>query len=156
MMRARWMAFALLFSPLFAHAAEPSLSVSGLVSHPLHLTMAELRAFPASHVTATQASGRGPVKLDCSGTSISALLDKAVLDVGKANNAKLGHSLLITADDGYAVALSLGELDPDYGNAGAIIATDCAGQALDTPRLVVPSDKHGGRAVKGVVSITVK
>lgn len=155
-MRARLTVFAFLVVPLTAHAADPSLSLTGLVSHPLHLTMADLKNFPATRVAVSQASGRGPVKLDCTGASISALLDKAVPDVGKANNAKLGHSLLITADDGYAVALSLGELDPDYGNASAVIATACDGKDLDAPRLVVSSDKHAGRAVKGVVSIKVE
>ena len=139
-----------------AQAADPSLSVSGLVVRPLHLTLADLKSFPVIHVSATQASGKGPVVLDCSGAALTALLDKATLNVGKANNANLAHSVLITADDGYAVALSLGEIDPDYGNAGPIIATDCSGKPLDAPRLVMPNDKHGGRAVKGVVSIAVK
>jgi hypothetical protein len=139
-----------------AMAAEPGLSLTGLVSHPLHLPLADLKNFAATHVSATQASGRGPVVLDCTGPSVNALLDKAALNLGKANNAKLGHSVLFTADDGYAVALSLGELDPDYGNEQAIIATDCGGKPLDAPRLVVPGDKHGGRAVKGVVSMEVK
>jgi DMSO/TMAO reductase YedYZ molybdopterin-dependent catalytic subunit len=151
-----WAAIALLTSVAAVQAADPSLSVSGLVVRPLHLTLADLKSFPVIHVSATQASGKGPVVLDCSGAALTALLDKAALNVGKANNANLGHSVLITADDGYAVALSLGEIDPDYGNAGPIIATDCGGKPLDAPRLVVPNDKHGGRAVKGVVSIAVK
>jgi hypothetical protein len=137
-------------------AAEPSVSVSGLVNHPLKLTLTDLRGFAPVNVSATQVSGRGPVKLDCTGAAVNALLDKAGLNLGKANNAKLAHSVIFTADDGYAVALSLGEIDPDYGNEQAIIATDCGGQALDAPRLVVPADKHGGRAVKGVVSMDVK
>ena len=68
----------------------------------------------------------------------------------------VAHTLLITADDGYAVALSLGEIDPDYGHAAPVIATDCGGKALDAPRLVVPGDAHAGRAVRGVVTIEVK
>jgi hypothetical protein len=149
-------AIALLTSVAAVQAADPSLSVSGLVVRPLHLTLADLKSFPVIHVSATQASGKGPVVLDCSGAALTALLDKATLNVGKANNANLAHSVLITADDGYAVALSLGEIDPDYGNAVPIIATDCGGKPLDAPRLVMPNDKHGGRAVKGVVSIAVK
>ena len=155
-MNAKWAAIALLMSVSAAGAAEPSVAVSGLVTHPLHLTLADLNSFPASHVSATQVSGRGPVALDCTGAAVSALLDKAVLNLGKANNAKLAHVLLVTADDGYAVALSLGEIDPDYGNATAIIATACSGKPLDAPRLVMPNDKHGGRAVRGLVSIEVK
>jgi DMSO/TMAO reductase YedYZ molybdopterin-dependent catalytic subunit len=142
--------------PFTALAAEAPLSVSGLVVHPLKLTLADLKAFPAVHVSVTQASGKGPVALDCTGAPVAAVLDKAVLSLGKANNANLGHSLLITADDGYAVALSLGEIDPDYGNAAPILATACGGKPLDAPRLVVPHDKHAGRAMKGVVSLEVK
>ena len=156
MQNCRPIVFALLLLPLAARAAEPSLSVSGLVVHPLHLTLADLKSFPAVHVSATQASGKGPVVLDCTGAAVTALLDKAALNIGKDKNANLAHTLLVTADDGYTVALSLGEIDPDYGNAGPIIAPDCGGKPLDAPRLVVPNDKHGGRAVKGVVSIAVK
>jgi DMSO/TMAO reductase YedYZ molybdopterin-dependent catalytic subunit len=143
-------------SPVCAMAAGAPLAVTGLVSNPLHLTLADLSGFPATHVSATQVSGRGPVPLDCTGASLAAILDKAVLNLGSKNNAKLAHSVLISADDGYAVALSLGEIDPDYGNESAIIATTCNGKPMDAPRLVVPSDKHGGRAVNGVVSIEVK
>ena len=139
-----------------AWAAEPSLSVTGLVSNPLHLSLTELRAFPAAHVTATQASGRGPVALDCTGVAVSVLLERASPSLGAQKNAKLAHTLLIAGDDGYAVALSFGEIDPDYGHAAPVIATDCDGKALDAPRLVVPGDGHAGRAVRGVVTIEVK
>lgn len=139
-----------------ASAAEPSLSVTGLVSNPLHLSFAELRAFPTTHVTATQASGRGPVALDCTGVAVSVLLERASPSLGPQKNVKLAHTLLVTADDGYAVALSFGEIDPDYGHAAPVIATDCGGKALDGPRLVVPGDGHAGRAVRGVVTIEVK
>ncbi len=136
--------------------AAPDLAVTGKVEHALHLSLADLRAMPPGHVTATQVSGHGPVPLDCTGVPLTALLEKAGLALGAAKNARLAHSVLITADDGYAVALSLGELDPDYGNANALIATDCNGKPEESPRLVVPSDKHGGRAVRGLVSIDVR
>jgi DMSO/TMAO reductase YedYZ molybdopterin-dependent catalytic subunit len=143
------------FGAVPARAAQP-VAVGGLVSNPLHLTLADLNAFPAEHVSVTQVSGRGPVPLDCTGAKLRTILDKAGLNVGKGNNAKLAHSVLITADDGYAAALSLGEIDADYGDENAIIATQCNGKPMQAPRLVVPGDKHGGRAVNGVVSIDVK
>lgn len=118
--------------------------------------MADLGEFPATHITATQVSGRGPVPLDCTGAALSAIIAKAGLNVGKGNNAKLAHSVVITADDGYGAALSLGEIDADYGNQNVIVATQCNGKMLDAPRLVVPGDRHAGRAVNGVVSIEVK
>jgi DMSO/TMAO reductase YedYZ molybdopterin-dependent catalytic subunit len=143
------------FYAVSARAAEP-VAVTGLVHNPLHLTLADINAFPSEHVSATQVSGRGPVPLDCTGAKLRTILDKACLNVGSRNNARLAHMVLITADDGYAAALSLGEIDADYGNQNAIIATQCNGKAMDAPRLVVPGDKHGGRAVSGVVSIEVK
>ena len=146
----------LLASSWGASAAEPSLAVMGLVSNPLHLSLAELRAFSAIHVTAALASGRGPVALDCTGVAVSTLLERALPSLGTQRNAKLAHSLLVTGDDGYAVALSFGEIDPDYGHGMPIIATDCGGKALDAPRLVVPGDAHAGRAVRGAVTIEVK
>jgi hypothetical protein len=149
-------AFFLAISPAAMAATDPPIAVSGLVATPLHLTMADLGNFPATHVSATQVSGHGPVPLDCTGASLGAIVAKAALNVGSKNNASLGHTLLVTGDDGYAVALSLGEIDPNYGNAPAIIATSCNGKPEDNPRLVVPNDKHGGRAVQGVVSIEVK
>jgi Oxidoreductase molybdopterin binding domain len=139
-----------------AWAAGPSLSVTGLVSRPLHLSLADLRSFPTTHVSTNQVSGRGPVILDCTGIAVSTLLERASPSLGTQRNANLAHTLLITGDDGYAVALSLGEIDPDYGHAVPVVATDCAGKALEAPRLVVPGDVHAGRAVRGVVTIEVR
>src|SRR5476649_560852 len=111
-----------------AAAAEAPLSITGLVAHPLHLSLADLRRLPGTHVTATQVSGRGPVALDCTGVALAALLQQAAPSFGAARNANLAHGLLVTGDDGYAVMLSFGEIDPDYGHAAAIIATDCDGK----------------------------
>jgi hypothetical protein len=145
-----------LLSALGVSAAEPSLSISGLVAKPLHLSLADLRALPSTHVSASQMSGRGPVALDCSGVALSALLGRASPSFGSQRNASLAHTLLITGDDGYAIALSFGEFDPDYGHALPVIATDCGGKPLEAPRLVVPGDNHAGRAVRGVVTIDVR
>jgi len=54
------------------------------------------------------------------------------------------------------VAFSLPELDPDYGAAAPILATECDGRRLDLPKLVVPSDKHAGRAVHSVVTVEIR
>ena len=137
-------------------AAEPSISVAGMVANPLHLSFADLRAYPSAHIAVSQLSGHGPVALDCTGVTIASLLKRAAPSFGPKNNANLAHTLLITADDGYSVALSLGEIDPDYGHVEPIIATDCSGKPLAAPRLVVPGDVHAGRAVNEVVTIEVK
>jgi hypothetical protein len=138
-----------------ASGSDP-LALTGLVAHPLHLTLADLKAMPSTHVTATQTSGHGPVPLDCTGVSLQALLKQAAPDFGDKRNANLAHTLLLTGDDGYAVALSIGEIDADYGKAAPIIATACGGKDLDNQRLIVPSDGHAGRAIQGLVSIELK
>ena len=154
------LAFALLslsgFAALAAAPGGDPLAVTGLVAHQLHLTLADLKAMPPIHVTANQMSGRGPVPLDCSGVPLAALLKQAAPSFGDARNVSLAHSLLFTGDDGYAVSLSFGEIDADYGKAAPIIATACGGKDLDNQRLVVPSDGHAGRAIQGLVSIEVK
>ncbi len=151
-------AFALLSLSGFATLAAPAepLALTGLVAHPLHLTFADLKAMPSTHVSATQMSGRGPMPLDCTGVLLAALLKQAAPNFGDKRNANLAHTLLFTGDDGYAVSLSIGEIDADYGNAAPLIATACGGKELENQRLVVPSDGHAGRAIQGLVSIEVK
>jgi hypothetical protein len=153
--RAASLAFVLAL-PLAAHAADATLSITGLVSHPLQLSMADLRALPQVHVIPQMQNANGVVTLDCTGAALLDILDRASPSFGAAKNAKLAHTLLFTANDGYAVALSFGEIDADYGGAAPVIATDCAGKPLAAPRLVVPSDVHAGRAIHGVVTIEIK
>lgn len=65
----------------------------------------------------------------------------------------------MTAEDGYRIAFSIGEIAPDFGNRAILIATERDGKPLapdEGLRLVVPGDARGARSVKGVVSIEVK
>lgn len=139
-----------------ADGADAGLAIRGLVAHPLQMSLADLRAMPQIHIAVAQASGHGPVPLDCTGPGVSTLLKRASPDFGAGRNAALAHTLLFTANDGYAVALSLGEIDPDYGKSAPILAADCAGKPLTAPRLIVPGDNHAGRAFAGVVSMEVR
>lgn len=141
-------------APQMALAAD--LSVKGLVAKPLSLSLTELRAYPAVHVAVTQATGRGATSIDCTGVAISTVLADAQPQYGAAKNARLAHTLLFTADDGYQVALSLAETDNWPGHAAPILATDCQDAPLNAPRLIVPTDAGAGRAVNGVVTIEVK
>ena len=72
----------------------------------------------------------------------------------------LRHAIIVTSGaDQYAVALSIGEIDPKFEGKSVIIAYAKDGKPLDPedgPRLIVPGDAHGGRAVREVAHIEVK
>ena len=57
------------------------------------------------------------------------------------------------------VALSLGELDPEFGAAQALIAYAQDGKPLGDSgfaRLILPADKDGGRNVMRISAIEVR
>lgn len=75
------------------------------------------------------------------------------------HNAQLDHSFVVEGRDGYRIVFSIGEIDPDFGNAPIQLATERDGKALvpgEGYRLVVPGDKRGARYVRDVVRIEVR
>ena len=139
-----------------ALAADPA-KLTGAVKTPLVLDNATLNGFPVASVEISYVTGSGSAKGTYTGVLVWDLLKKAELVSGQGKNALLRRTLLITADDGYAVAVALGELDPSYGNKKVLLAyksTDNSA-SFDHLRLLVPGDIHAGRAVHDVVSIEV-
>lgn len=133
-------------------AADPA-TMSGAVKAPLTLDDVTLSAMPAATVSITYGSSNTTY----TGVLVWDLLNKAELVAGDGKNPALRHTLLITASNGYAVALALGELDPDYGNKQVLLAyrsTD-GSASFDHLRLLVPGDVRGGRAVRDVAKIEV-
>ena len=75
------------------------------------------------------------------------------------SRANLRHTLMITGRDGYAVALSVGEIDPKLAGEPAIIAylrNDQPFSSGDALQLVMQWDRHDTRNVHDVVRIEVK
>ena len=75
------------------------------------------------------------------------------------HNAQLKHSFVVEGRDGYRIVFSVGEIDPDFGNAPIQLATERDGKAIvprESYRLVVPGDKRGARYVRDVVKIEVQ
>lgn len=75
------------------------------------------------------------------------------------HNARLKHSFVVEGRDGYRIVFSIGEIDPDFGNAPIQLATERDGEALvpgEGYRLVVAGDKRGARYVRDVVKIDVQ
>jgi DMSO/TMAO reductase YedYZ molybdopterin-dependent catalytic subunit len=149
--------------PPAAHApATPSTSVtvSGAVQHPKTLTLADLQNEPATTQSVFYVTGRGTVTASFTGVLLWTLLEAAeVKDDPAVKNAKLRHTVMVGAADGYSVALSLGELDPAYGAGQALIAYAQDGKPLGASgfaRLILPADKDGGRNVMRISSIEVR
>lgn len=103
------------------------------------------------------ATSKGPFTGTFEGVLLWELLKKAGLgfkDGGALPD--LGQSVVVIGRDGYAVAVSMGEIAPDYGNRPILIADRVDGRALlpqDGFRLVAPGDARGGRSVRDVVAI---
>lgn len=153
-------AFALAAAPALAPAAQspPALSVSGLVKAPQSFTLAALQKMPWTTVEASFQTEHGPRHGTWLGVSLWTLLDQSGgLDASMKDSVR--HWLVVTGRDGYAVVLSVGEIDPSFGHAAALVAWSQDGKSFDPAqglRLILPGDRHGARDVRDVVSIEVK
>ncbi len=142
-----------------APALAAGLTLDGEVQKPQQLTASDLEAMPATSVQVSFVTGHGEESASYTGVLLWTLLANAVTVDGPEKDAQLRHTILVTGSDGYAVALAVGELDPKFEGKAVIVAYAKDGKPLDPAdglRLVVPGDKHGGRAVRDVVHIEVK
>jgi hypothetical protein len=156
-MRRVLLAAALAICALPVSAQEPpTVTVSGAVQHPITLTIADLKAMPGLDVTVSQQTDRGPAQGKFHGVLLWSVIDKAGLLNGTQKNAYLRHTLLVSGSDGYAAALSEGEIDPKLEGKQVLLAYEKDGALLGAPRLVVPGDAHAARGVHDVVSVEVK
>lgn len=139
--------------------APLTLDVAGTVQQPLHLTVQDIESVPAEHVNASFVTEHGEQRGDYTGVSLWALLERAKLADVPGRRGHLWQSVTVTGRDGYAVMISIGELDPNFEGKAVIIAYKRDDQPLPAAeglRLVVPGDKHAGRSVRDVVRIEVK
>jgi len=149
-------AFALLVAlarPAFADDA--SVAITGQVQHPTTLTIADLQKLPATTVPIAFMTDKGQESATYTGALLLTVIGNAQPIDGPGKNARLRRTYLITASDGYAVSLSQGEIDPNFEGKSVILAYQMDGKPTGI-RLIIPGDKHGGRAVRDVVRIDVQ
>ncbi|HEY5336913.1 MAG TPA: hypothetical protein VIJ85_01815 [Rhizomicrobium sp.] len=116
----------------------------------------DLRKLPPTTVSLSQLTDHGDVSSSFTGPLLWTILDSAGWVNGAEKNAYIRHTILVTGKDGYAAALSEGEIDPKLEGKQVILAYAQDGKPLDAPRLVVPGDVHAARGVHDVVSIEVR
>ncbi|HSZ91915.1 MAG TPA: hypothetical protein VK822_21365 [Acetobacteraceae bacterium] len=139
------------------------LAFSGEIADPSIVTPASLTALNQSTTeTATYTSGSGQVTDTYTGVSLWTLIqDAGLLTDPSIKNDLLRFGVVATGSDGYRAFISLGEIDPAFGNQPDLVAyADTGGQlgpggqdgAL---RLIVPGDVAGGRYVSNLTSLQV-
>jgi DMSO/TMAO reductase YedYZ molybdopterin-dependent catalytic subunit len=156
----RWGPAALVVALLLAlpaAAQQPVLAIEGKVKTPLHLSLDDLKKMPAEHAEVSYQTDRGPMKASFTGVLLWSLIESAggLQDAGE-KGAAIRHAIRITAKDGWVVVTSTGEIAPEFGNKGAMVAYERDGKPLDDFRIVMPGDKHGARNARDVVTIAIE
>ena len=139
------------------------LTVSGQVADPQTFTAITLAALgPPTTETATFLAGAGSVTDTYTGVSLWTLLqDEGLVTDASIKNDVLRLGVVATGSDGYRALISLGEIDPAFGNRQDLVAyADTGGQlgpggSAGAMRLIVPGDHAGGRYVSNLVDLRV-
>lgn len=147
-----------LCGPAWAGSMPPpkSVAIAGAVANPGSVTKEDLDRMSSVDVTLSQKTDKGLSQGAFRGALLWTIIDHAGLVNGPEKNAYLRHTILVTGADGYAAAISEGEIDPKLEGKQIILATTKDGVPLSRPCLVVPGDAHAPRSVHDVVSIDVK
>ena len=151
-------AVALLGSLVFAQAPQTAaLAVEGDIATPLSLIADDLAKMPREMVSLPNPDGSKTVY---EGVTLFGVLQKAGVPSGEKLRGKaLTTYVLAEAQDGYQVAYTLGELDPQFGNESIIVADKRDGKPLPDKtgpfRIVCPNDKAGARSVRMLLRLQV-
>jgi len=150
----------LVFTALVFAQAPPAtvLAVQGDVATPLSLTADDLAKMPRQMVSVPGPDGS---KIVYEGVTLLDVLQKAGAPLGEKLRGKaLATYVLAMARDGYQVAFTLGELDPQFGNESILVADKRDGKPLPADkqgpfRLVCPNDHEGARSVRMLETLHV-
>lgn len=143
-----------------AKAAGPSsITISGAVTTPLTLSIADLEKMPQTTVSVVNPHNH---KTEIyRGVLLDSLLQQAGVPRGEAIRGKwMTAYVLATAADGYRVVYSLAEMDSGFLDSSVLVA-DQMNDAPLTPdegplKLVAPHEKRPARWVRMLKSITVE
>lgn len=120
--------------------ASTGLSIEGHVVHRRVVTLVELQSLPAVTLTINDSEHASAHKV-YTGALLWPLVTQAGPVDAPGQKTHLQHLLLARGHDGYAVALSLAEIDPSFEGKQVIVAYSQDGTAMHDLRLVVPNDR---------------
>jgi hypothetical protein len=122
------------------------------------LSLADFHALP--HISITVHNGHTNAEESYSGVPLANLLGRINAPMGNLlRGDAMATYVVATGSDGYAVVLSLAEVDPGFRENQIIVADTRDGQPLGKNglfQLIVPGDKRPARWVRNLVSITLK
>jgi DMSO/TMAO reductase YedYZ molybdopterin-dependent catalytic subunit len=136
-------------------AAE--LKVSGGVSTPLTLTVADLKTMPRKTLTVVNPHYKKTEKYE--GVALEEILRKAGVPQGEALRGPAMATYVVTEGaDAYRVVFSLAELDSGIADSEVLVADTMDGAPLGDKlgpfRLVAPHEKRPARWVRMLKSLT--
>jgi DMSO/TMAO reductase YedYZ molybdopterin-dependent catalytic subunit len=147
---------ALVISPALIKAQ--SIKITGEVTTPLDLKLADMQQFKQTNVVRKDRDGNGHTY---SGVSVAELLQKAGATMGKdLKGENLTKFISVEASDGYQVVFALAELDNEFTDRTIILANMLDGKPLPTGdgpfRIIVQDEKKPARCIKQVTAIKVQ
>jgi len=157
MKRALAAGFAIAGSLVCTAAGAQDLALTGLNGQTATLSEAQIAAMPHTALTVS-VEGKTTAY---SGVPLSSLLALVGAPSGKAlKGPDLADVVVVSAKDGYIVALSLAETDPMVRKEAILLADRADGAALPAGqgpyRLVIEGDLRGARMARMVTGISVK
>ena len=126
--------------------------VTGTVVNGKTFDLAALKALPAITETVGGTTYVGVSLWDLLNTTTGIVTDPAV------KNDVLDKFVVATGSDGYQALISMGEIDPAFGNQPDLVAYQANGELLASngfARLVVPGDAKAGRYVSNLINLQV-
>jgi DMSO/TMAO reductase YedYZ molybdopterin-dependent catalytic subunit len=138
--------------------ATAELRISGAVSTPLVLTLADIKKMPRKKLTVVNPHDKKTEAYE--GVLLEEVLRKAGVPQGEnLRGPSMATYVLAEAADGYRVVFSLAELDSGILDSEVIVADTMDGAPLGEKqgpfRLVAPHEKRPARWVRMLKSITV-
>jgi DMSO/TMAO reductase YedYZ molybdopterin-dependent catalytic subunit len=141
----------------FGQTKEASVKISGEVTTPMEIKLADMQQLQQTQVSRKDKDGKDHMY---TGVLLSAILQRAGATMGKdLKGENLTKYATVEASDGYQVVFALAELDKDFTDRQIILATQIDGKPLapaDGPsRIIVQDEKKPARCIKQVTAIKV-